>query len=54
VASVAKELFDTIVQLHGILSSIVSDRDPVFTSNLGRELFRLTGTRLCTSSAFHP
>jgi hypothetical protein len=26
--------FDTIVQLHGVLESIVSDRDPVFTSAL--------------------
>jgi hypothetical protein len=32
----------------------MSDRDPVFTSNLWRETFRLTDTHLCTSSAFHP
>jgi hypothetical protein len=52
--TVAKAFFDTIVRLHGVLESIVSDRDPVFTSTLWKELFRLTGTKLCTSFAFHP
>jgi transposase InsO family protein len=53
-ASVAKAFFDNIVRLHGFPASIVSDRGPVFTSNLWTELFWLSGTRLCTSSAFHP
>jgi hypothetical protein len=52
--TVAKAFFDTIVRLHGVPESIVSERDPVFTSTLWKELFRLTGTKLCTSSAFHP
>jgi transposase InsO family protein len=52
--SVATTFFDMIVQLHGVPESIVSDRDSVFTSTLWKELFRLTGTKLCTSSAFHP
>jgi hypothetical protein len=42
--SVAQAFFDEVVRLHGLPSSIVSDRDPVFTSNLWRELFRLSGT----------
>jgi hypothetical protein len=33
-ASVGKAFFDNIVRLHGFPSSIVSDRDPVFTSHL--------------------
>jgi hypothetical protein len=33
-ASVGKAFFDNIVCLHGFPSSIVSDRDPVFTSHL--------------------
>ena len=52
--SVAKAFFDQIVRLHGLPASIVSDRDPVFTSNLWQELFQLSGTKLRLSSAFRP
>jgi hypothetical protein len=52
--TLANAFFDEIVRLHGLPSSIVSDRDPVFTSTMWRELFRLSGTKLHTSSAFHP
>lgn len=52
--TVARAFFDEIVRLHGLPESIVSDRDPVFTSNLWRELFQLSGTKLHKSSAFHP
>ncbi|WVZ71004.1 hypothetical protein U9M48_019631 [Paspalum notatum var. saurae] len=52
--SVAPPFFTDIVRLHGIPQSIVSDRDPVFTSAFWRELMRLMGTKLLMSSAFHP
>jgi hypothetical protein len=52
--SVAQAFFTDIVRLHGIPQSIVSDRDPVFTSAFWRELMRLMGTKLLMSSAFHP
>jgi hypothetical protein len=52
--SVAKEFFEGVVRLHGFPCSIVSDRDPVFTSAFWAELFKLAGVRLHTSSAFHP
>jgi hypothetical protein len=43
VTSVARVFFNMIMRLHGIPSSIVSGRDPVFTSRFWRELFELTG-----------
>jgi hypothetical protein len=52
--TVATAFFEHIVKLHGVLASIVSDRDPIFTSTVWRELFRLCGTTLRMSSAFRP
>jgi hypothetical protein len=51
---VARVLFDSVVRLHGIPSSIVSDKDLVFTSQFWRELFSLSGVKLNMLSAFHP
>jgi hypothetical protein len=50
--TVAAAFFEQIVRLHGVLASIVSDRDPVFTSTVWREIFCLCGTTLCTSFVF--
>ena len=43
-----------IVRLHGMPVSIVSDRDPWFTSLFWPSLQRALGTRLHFSTAFHP
>ena len=43
-----------IVRLHGVPSSIVSDRDLKFTSHFWRELQAAMGTKLKLSSAYHP
>ena len=43
-----------IVRLHGIPLSIVSDRDPRFTSRFLKELQSAFSTRLNFSTAFHP
>jgi hypothetical protein len=43
-----------IVRLHGIPVSIVSDRDPRFTSRFWRSLQEALGTKLTFSTAFHP
>ena len=43
-----------IVQLHGVLVSIVSDRDPRFTAHFWKSFQKAMGTRLTMSTAFHP
>ena len=43
-----------IVQLHGISVSIISERDPKFTSRFWGKLQEALGTRLNFSTAFHP
>ena len=43
-----------IVQLHGLLVSIVSDRDPKFTSHFWKSFQKAMGTQLTMSTTFHP
>nr|GEY15422.1 putative reverse transcriptase domain-containing protein [Tanacetum cinerariifolium] len=43
-----------VVTRHGIPVSIISDRDPRFTSNFWRSLHNALGTRLDMSTAYHP
>ena len=50
----AQLYFSTITRLHGLQSSIISDRDPKFTSKFWEALMDLLGTRLGRSTAFHP
>jgi hypothetical protein len=52
--SVARAFFAEIVRLHGMPASIVSDRDPVFTSMFRRSLFKASGSTLLMTSVFHP
>ena len=49
-----RAFFDGIVCLHEFPTSIVSDRDPVFTGHVWRDLFRMVGVQLRLSTAFHP
>ena len=43
-----------IVQLHGVLVSIVSDRDPNFMAHFWKSFWKAMGTQLMMSTAFHP
>jgi len=53
-SSVARAFFDGTVRLHGFPTSIVSDRDPIFTSHMWHDLFKLAGVQLRFSITFHP
>jgi hypothetical protein len=51
---IAKLFLDHVYKLHGLPQTIISNRDPVFTSNVWQQLFKLTDTKLLMSSAYHP
>lgn len=53
-SKVAEAFVENIYRLHGMPLSLVSDRDPVFTSNFWQAAFRATGTQLKLSTANHP
>ncbi|KAA3456046.1 DNA/RNA polymerases superfamily protein [Gossypium australe] len=50
----AKLYVAEIVRLHGVPVSIISDRDPRFTSRFWKALHEALGTKLNFSTAFHP
>jgi hypothetical protein len=52
--AITKAFFDNIIRFHGIPYSIISDWDPMFTSQFWHELFQLTGVKLQFSSTFQP
>jgi hypothetical protein len=52
--TVAKSFLTNVYRLHGLPTSIVSDRDRMFTSQFWQELFRLASVTLKMSSAYHP
>ena len=43
-----------VFKLHGMPTSIVSDRDPIFTSHFWQELMKLQGIQLAMPLAYHP
>ena len=43
-----------VFRIHGLPASIISDRDPRFTSHFWRTVFTSLGTSLNMSTAFHP
>jgi hypothetical protein len=53
-STVAQIFMDQVFKLHGMPHSIVSDRDPTFTSNFWQELFKIQGTELHLSTTYNP
>lgn len=51
---VAAIFWESVGKIHGMPKSIISDRDPIFQSHFWKELFKLQGTKLKFSSAYHP
>jgi len=54
VEKLTKLYVDEVVRLHSVLVSIVSNRDPRFTSQLWPSVQQALGTRLNLSTTFHP
>jgi hypothetical protein len=52
--SLAPLFLAEIYRLHGMPKTIVSDRDKIFVSKFWKEIFKLSGTTLAFSSAYHP
>ena len=53
-ADLANMFIHEVIRLHGVPSSIVSDRDTRFTAQFWQEIQRILGTQLMMSTAFHP
>jgi hypothetical protein len=53
VDKLARLYVNEVVRLHGVSLSIVSDRDPRFTSRLWPGIQRALGSKLNISTAFH-
>jgi len=51
---VVEAFVNSVVKIHGMPKSIVSDRDRVFISSFWQQLFKAQGTSLAVSSAYHP
>ena len=52
-AIMVQTYIDHVLKLHGLPTTIVSDRDLVFTSQFWRELFKIQGVALHMSTAYH-
>ena len=51
---VADVVFSKIISRFGVPRKIISDRDPRFTGAFWKRIFKLVGTKIALSTAFHP
>ena len=49
-----KRFFEAVVRFYGLPDEVLHDRDPRFTADFWRELWKLLGSRAVLSSAYHP
>ena len=49
-----KLFFEAIVRFHGLPDEVLHNRDPHFTADFWRELWKLLGSRAVFSPAYHP
>jgi len=50
----ARLFLHQVWKLHGLLKCVISDRRPQFVARFTRELYRLLGIKLASSTAWHP
>ena len=50
----ASPLFEAVARFYGLPDEVLHDRDPCFTADFWRELWKLLGSRAVFSSAYHP
>jgi len=50
----ARLFLHQVWKLHGLLKCVVSDQGPQFVARFTRELYRLLGIKLASSTAWHP
>lgn len=51
---IAKVFIREIFKLHGMPQHIITDRDPIFLSSFWESFFKIQGTKLGRSTAYHP
>ena len=49
-----KLFFEAVVRFYGLPDEVLHDRDPRFTTNFLRELWKLLGSRAAFSSPYYP
>jgi len=54
VEEAARLFLHHVWKLYGLLKRVVSDRGPQFVASFTKELYRLLGIRLSSSTAWHP
>jgi Integrase zinc binding domain/Integrase core domain len=53
-ATLAEKFLEIVHKLHGLPVKIITDRDPIFTSNFWKELMQKLGVKLNFSTVYHP